>query len=244
MTGRLARLSLAGLRMTAAGPLADPEDVASRLYRFGTLPRSPALERDFGMDDEPMAVLGLTSNGRARRCLEASFDASTFRGWISFALAAAPPTAAPACKLYVSPRPEALALAFPVIAETFAAARVRSFKVGRGLAGLLRPDKIVAYFEDRAHLGDVARTLEALLHGCPVQGTPFTAEAGGDGLLSWGADPSDPAEGASWRARITRRLARALTTSRRADRVTAALDDIRTAGVDPKSWAPAGGALQ
>ena len=248
MTSRLARLSLSGLRLAGAGLAADgradPETIASWLYRFGAYPRGPAIERDLGLDDEPLAVLGLTRGGAPRRRLESLYEASTYRGWISFTLSGAPPQGAPACKLYVSPAPPALAGAFPLIAESFAAGAVRSFKIGRGIEGLLRPDKIVAYFDDRAHLDAVAARLAATLHGCPVQGTPFTADAGGDGLLSWGADPPDWTEGASWRSWITRRLARSLAGTDRADRVGAALDDIREAGVDPERWAPIGGRLQ
>jgi hypothetical protein len=236
MSGRLAHLSLRGLRMAAAGLPADQDSVSRWLYHFGTHPAGPALERDFGMDDEPMAVLGLTRGGRPRALLERHFDASTHKGWISFARAGAPAITAPACKLYVSPRPEALASAFPIVADVFAGARIRSFKVGRGLQGLLRPDKIVAYFDDRAHLDDTARLLARRLRQCPAQGVPFTAEAGGDGLLSAGVDPPDDSEGASWRAWITRKLARGLIVTRRIDRVGAALDFIRAAGVDPETW--------
>jgi hypothetical protein len=244
VTGRLARLSVSGLRMAAAGLPTDPDIVARWLYRFGTHPHGLAIERDFGLDDEPMIVLGLTAGGRSRRCLDAAYEASTHQGWISFARAASAADPVPRYKLYVSPRPDALARAFPLIAETFASSGVRSFKVGRAVYGLFRPDKIVAYFDDRAHLGAVARTLEGLLSGCPPQGTPFTADAGGDGLLSWGIDPADRAAGASWRAWITRRLALALTTTERADRVAAALDDMREAGVDPEHWTPAGSSVQ
>ncbi|WP_167737313.1 hypothetical protein [Sphingomonas parva] len=243
MTGRLAGLSLAGLRLAAAGLPAPSETLARRLYRFGTYPRGPAIERDFGLDDEPMSVLGLARGGSARRCLEAAFEATSFPGWFSFARGDAPRVVA-TCKLYVSPLPQALPGAFPVVAEAFAGGGVRSFKVGRGLEGLLRPDKIVAYFDDPGHLREVARTLGALLSGCPAQGTPFTADLGGDGLLSWGADPAGGEGGVSWRSWITRRLAAGLTQAGPADPVSAALRDIAQAGVDPVRWAPAGGSLQ
>lgn len=189
-------------------------------------------------------MLGLTRGGAPRRRLESVYEASTYRGWISFTLAGEPAQDAPACKLYVSPAPPALAGAFPLVAEAFAAGGVRSFKIGRGIEGLLRPDKIVAYFDDRAHLQAVAAQLAGSLAGCPVQGTPFTADAGCDGLLSWGVDPPDWTAGASWRSWITRRLAQTLARTRRVDRVAAALDDIREAGVDPERWAPAKDRLQ
>jgi hypothetical protein len=145
------------------------------------------------------------------------------------------------CKLYVSPRPEALPDAFPRIADAFVRSDVRSFKVGRGIEGLLRSDKIVAYFEDRTHMEKVAGALARSLRGCPAQGVPFTAEVSGNGLLSWGVDPPLGDAAASWRSWITKRLAASLTARRLtscADSVAAALSDIRLAGVDPDRWLP------
>jgi hypothetical protein len=240
VTGRIARLSLAALRMAAARPRSEPATVARWLYRFGTVPRGPALDRDFGTDDDPMAVLGLTVGGRARRTLEAAYDATSYDGWFSFARVPADRLQS-VCKLYVSPRPEALADAFLRIATVFAEGGVRSFKVGRGIEGLLRPDKIVAYFEDRAHRAHVAEALRRSLLGCPAQGVPFSEEAGGDGLLSGGVDPQAGDTVMSWRSWVTTRLASALTSAPPSDidvRVNAALDAIRTAGVDPGRWTP------
>jgi hypothetical protein len=236
LSGRIARLSLAALRMAAGGLPAEPARVAQWLYRFGTVPRGPAIERDFGPDDDPMIVLGMTVGGAPRRQLETAYEATTYQGWYSFAKPGRPRIAA-VCKLYLSPRPDALADAFPRIADAFVRCEVRSFKVGRGIEGLLRPDKIVAYFEDHAHMEDVAVALGRALAGCPAQGVPFTAEAGGDGLLSSGVDP--PAgEATSWRAWITKRLAASLTAPRVSDPVAAALADLRAAGVDPDRWLP------
>lgn len=238
---RIENLSLAALRMAASSLLEDPALVAQWLYRFGTLPRGPAIERDFGPDDDPMAVLGMTIGGVARRRLEASYEATSFSGWYSFARSTLPEQFAPACKLYISPRPEALAHAFPRIADALVRAEVRSFKVGRGIEGLLRPDKIVAYFDDRAHLAAAAAALEQSLMECPVQGVPFTAEVGGNGLLSSGVDPPPGSVAVSWRSWVTKRLASSLT-ARVAEhpevRVAGALADMRLAGVDPQSWQP------
>ncbi|QAY79403.1 hypothetical protein [Sphingosinicella sp. BN140058] len=243
MSGRLARLSMTALRMAAGILPAASAPLASWLYHFGTLPRTEALERDFGLDDEPLAVLGLASGGPARACLEAAFEASTHPGWISFAGNGAAGAVPPACKLYVSPEPRALPYAFPIVAHVFARAGVRSFKVGRGLHGLLRSDKIVAYFDAREHLDDVARSLGRALGDCPAQGIAFTADAGGDGLLSWGADPPDPSSGASWRAWITRRLAEAMIANPHAP-VPAACEAMRSVGIDPELWAPSEATFQ
>jgi hypothetical protein len=241
VNGRIELLSLAALRMAASGLSEEPGVVAQWLYRFGTLPRGPAIDRDFGPDDDPMAVLGMTVGGRARRLLETAYEATSLSGWYSFARTPIRVQFAAACKLYVSPRPEALADAFPRVVDELVQSDVRSFKVGRGIEGLLRPDKVVAYFEDRAHLEAVAGALEWALRGCPAQGVPFTTEAGGNGLLSSGVDPPPGSTATSWRSWVTKRLAASLTARRatpREDPVAVALADIRLAGVDPARWLP------
>ena len=227
--------------MAASGSWTEPATAAQWLYRFGTVPRGPAIDRDFGPDDDPMAVLGMTVGGGTRRLLETAYEATSLQGWYSFARTPARTQIAAVCKLYVSPRPEALADTFPRIADAFVRSDVRSFKVGRGVEGLLRPDKIVAYFEDRVHMKEVAGALGRSLRGCPAQGVPFTAEAGGNGLLSSGVDPPAGDEAASWRSWVTKRLAGSLTSHRGTpgvDRVAVALADIRLAGVDPDLWLP------
>ncbi len=247
MTGRIAQLSLAGLRMAASGVWTETALVAHWLYRFGTVPRGPAIDRDFGPDDDPMAVLGMTAGGSARRLLETDYAATSFQGWYSFARQPAREQVASVCKLYVSPRPEALADVFPRIADAFARSGVRSFKVGRGIEGLLRPDKIIAYFEDRAHMEDVAGVLCRSLRGCPAQGVPFTGEAGGNGLLSSGVDPPVGGAAASWRSWVTKRLAASLMARRDTpgvDLVAEALADLRLAGVDPDLWLPGAGCFR
>ena len=194
-----------------------------------------------------MAVLGMTLGGGTRRLLETAYEATSLQGWYSFARTPARVQIAAVCKLYVSPRPEALADTFPRIADEFVRSDVRSFKVGRGVEGLLRPDKIVAYFEDRAHMEEVAARLAGRFCGCPAQGVPFTAEAGGNGLLSSGVDPPASNAAASWRSWVTKRLAASLTSHRGTpgvDPVAAALADIRLAGVDPDLWLPSADAFR
>lgn len=239
--GRIARLSLAALRMAASGLPTEFEFVAQWLYRFGTLPRTPAIDRDFGPDDDPMAVLGMTTGGVTRRQLESAYQPTSLPGWYSFARAPVVGQIAAVCKLYVSPRPEALVDSFPHIAREFVRGDVQSFKVGRGIEGLLRPDKIVAYFQDRAHMEAVAAEIGRALWGCPFQGVPFTTEIGGNGLLSTGVDPPLGGNATSWRSWVTKRLAASLTSQRArqsADPVAIALDDIRLVGVDPERWSP------
>ncbi|MBX3616591.1 hypothetical protein [Nitrosomonas sp.] len=241
MSSRIAALSLTAIRMAATGPCEETAVIARWLYRFGIAPCGPAIERDFGPDDDPMAILGLTKGAHVRRQLETAYDAHALAGWYSFARTALPEQISTACKLYVSPKPEALSDAFPVIAEQFTRNEVRSFKVGRGIEGLLRPDKIVAYFDSESHMMRVATALDKSLQGCPAQGVPFTAEIAGNGLVSSGIDPPVNASAISWRSWITKRLAASLAASfpgESAHRTAIALTDLRNSGIDPDRWAP------
>jgi hypothetical protein len=239
MTGRIAVLSERALHLAAGLTVSETARLARWLYRFGRVPRGPEIERNFGHGDDPMGVLGLTPGGTARDLLEGPYEVTTFPGWLSFARESVPFANQAACKLYVSPLPAALATAFPAVAEVFARMKVRSFKVGRGIEGLLRPDKLVAYFDDRDHLNRVAEALGKRLAGCPAQPVPFTAEAGGDGLLSWASDPPLGSDGVSWRSWITRRLADGLMRSHAttaSDAAAAALRHVAAQGVDFATW--------
>jgi hypothetical protein len=123
-----------------------------------------------------------------------------------------------------------------------------SFKVARGVLGLLRPDKLVAYVADLEELNRVAAALADALDGCPAQGVPFTAPATADGLVSWGMDPPSgegqrgPRSRDSWRSWITECLAHALV---RAEGCAGAmepwefaLDRLAMEGVDTATWQP------
>jgi hypothetical protein len=239
MQTRISQLSSRALELAAALPTPEQEKIARWLYHYGSLPRTPSIELNFGPGDDPMAVLGLTIGGGARRRIESAYEPTTYQGWFSFAYSSTPVLTQAACKLYVSPRPEILAKAFPIIAGTFAEMKVRSFKVGRGIGGMLRPDKIVAYFDSRSDLDAVAQTLCQRLEGCPAQGVPFTAEAGLDGLLSWGIDPPLGTGAVSWRSWVTKQLANEMVKvqpSSAGVAVSAALRGVAALGVDTIRW--------
>jgi hypothetical protein len=240
MAGRLDQLSLRAIRTVAALPTTDVRDLARRLYAYGAAPFGREAELAFGPGDNALNVLGLAPSGAVRGRLAQDYEATTHPGWIAFTRLGRTVGDSPDCKLYVSPRPEALADAFPVVAATFTDLDVASFKVGRGAAGLLRPDKIVAYFDDTEHLGQVAGALSRALRGMSAQGAPFTAEIAGDGLLSWGRDPR-PVAGAqpeSWRSWITARIAEAMVAARRPglDPVPSVMAKLAALGVE--NWTP------
>ncbi len=260
-SGRLAELSLAALRYGQALAVDDPLLLSWRLYCFHRRPLTPAWKRLLPAAEAVEAHLGIAPGGGARRLLDRSWSRTApVEGWLSWrarARRAAGPAASsaaegPTWKLYVSPVPEALAASFGEILEALTAARADQFKVGADAAGLLRPDKIVAYFPSFERLAAAAETLAGRLAGAPAHGVPFTSEIGGGGLLSWGVDPPRSqrtwSEGESWRLWLTHRLARALLAARVQSADTSvdpaaepwrfALERVRLEGVDTATWTP------
>jgi hypothetical protein len=213
---RLATLSLAALRyghsLTLEEPGLDALSLAARLYGYNTWPLTPRWHRLLSSAEAAQAWLGLQPDGPHRRHLQRTWSPlAPSPGWHHWAhRSPAFPGDGPTYKLYISPAPDALADGFGAILDALAAARPFQFKVGAGAPGLLRPDKIVAYFPDFDRLAGAAAAITDRLT-LPAQGVPFTAEIAGDGLLSWGIDP--PATERireSWRFWLVQRLAKAL----------------------------------
>lgn len=270
--GRIAALSRQALRYAQALPIDEALALAARIYGYNRLPVTP---RWRGLLPDAAAHarhLGTAPGGPAAAELAQRWTpgAASSGAWISWRPARpwrgseghAVGGGAPAThKLYVSPAPEALGEGgFAAIVAALTAARPLQFKVGAGAAGLLRPDKIVAYFADFAALGEAAARVRERLDGLPAHGVPFSAEIGADGLLSWGMDPPPgsglPWSGAeSWRLWLAQRLARALLAARGAARREGngqagvrtgaepwrfAVERLRLEGIDTGSWTPAG----
>jgi hypothetical protein len=247
--GRLAELSVAALRYGQALAVDDPFTLSFRLYGYNHRPLTPRWKRLLASAEAVQAHLGIALGGAHRRLLDriwASQEPS--EAWLSWRLRSGESSSRPdgaTFKLYVSPAPEALGEGFGAILDAFAAARAPHFKIGAGAAGLLRADKIVAYFPDFERLAGAADAIASRLGVVPVQGVPFTSEIAGDGLLSWGADPPAGSgiggRSESWRLWLTHRLARALLDARAAGAAEPwrfAVERVRLEGVDPETWTP------
>jgi hypothetical protein len=149
----------------------------------------------------------------------------------------------------VSPTLDALPEALGAALEVLTGLGVAQIKVGRGLEGVLRPDKMVAYFPTFEALAAAAERLQRALSGCAAQGVPFTAPIDDEGLLSWGLDPPPPRDAPawlgreSWRVWVTRRLAAALAAAQgepggAIEPWQFAVERVRLEGFDPGSWTP------
>ncbi|MCB1897290.1 MAG: hypothetical protein H6945_06815 [Zoogloeaceae bacterium] len=255
--GRIADLSREALRYGQLLRADGSGELSSRLYAYNTIPITAAWRERLATPATIETFLGMQAGSPLARRLASNWarlgERDGSEGWIMWRLRDSQPVGAMAAavrqyKLYVSPRPEALPQAWPDIVDVFAQCRVPAFKIGRDVAGLLRPDKIVAYLDSYEALAVVAARLQPRLTDCPAQGTPFTAGIGEAGLLSWGMDPpaKDRIPGwtlaESWRLWVTNRLAVALRIA------TASAVDIEPwqfalrrlgiEGVDVGTWAP------
>jgi hypothetical protein len=248
-SGRLAELSRAALRYGQALAIEDSNLLSWRLYTYNHRPLTPQWKRLLPSAEAVEKHLGIAAGGTLYRVLDRSWMSTRSSPWLSWrsrAVERSENAQGPTWKLYVSPLPEALAGGFAAVLDAFTAGRATHFKIGANAAGLLRPDKIVAYFPSFERLAEAAEVVKRRLDGVAAQGVPFTSEIGGDGLVSWGVDPGkDEAweEGESWRLWLTNRLARALLSARNtpAEGIEPwrfAVDRLRLEGVDTETWTP------
>jgi hypothetical protein len=238
----LEQVSAAALRYGAALEIDDPLALAMRLYGFNRHALSPRLVmslpgphelREFVLKEGPPE---LTSDWRSRR-------RDTRGGWLGWIRRDEPGRApAVAYKLFVSPAPTAVREALSALVPELTRSRCFHFKVGATPADLARPDKIVAYFDDRAETLRVAELVRTHIDGLPAHGVPFSCPIDDGGLLSWGVDPPHgDDEATSWRARLCSEMAAAMTAAAPDDRVAAARERVVALGIDPDRFEPSPG---
>jgi hypothetical protein len=265
--GAVQQLSIRALQYGAALNVVDPFELSLRLYNYHRLPITSRWRQAYPDRRAVAERLGVSTGGRYAAFVSSHWheaeDAdndgqnndSEHAGWLSWAnrhrqrSAGATPTTH---KLYVSPMPQFVENVFAVALRALADSKALQLKVGADAEGLLRPDKIVAYFETLDDLRSAADILAPRLQGVPAQGVPFTASLDEDGLLSWGMDPPasqqllnwQPRE--SWRLWLTNRLANALLTAKRTSSSAThrrpawqyAMERLQLEGVDTEMWTP------
>lgn len=229
----------------------DPQTLAMALYRYNHIPITPFWKTRFAGREAILAHIG-ADRGALRAILERDWKFSDANAWLSWTSLLAPLTNGreqPNYKLYVSPRPERIRDAFEVLVRTLTAIPA-TFKMGNSVTGLLRPDKLVAYFATREQLDEAASMMQRELAGCDAQGIPFTASIGESGLLSWGVDPPENEvvlrwlQRNSWRLWVVQRLGGALAIAKSARTASAvepsrfAVARIQRLGVDVETWTP------
>lgn len=243
---RLAVLSRNALEYAANLGTTASTVLSTRLYMYNRVPVSERWRRTLADSGAAEAYLGAGDRDTARtlnagwRRLPAEGAGEVWMAWQSLR-ATRPRNAALTYKLYVSPACGELRAGFSALVRTVARSAAFHFKVGRNVYGLLRPDKMVAYFWDFADLQSAGAVLLEKLEGCPAQGVPFTSEIGGEGLISWGVDPPVASQSVpwlereSWRSRICNLLGTALAVGKTP---RFAMERLRVEGIDPDTWAP------
>lgn len=242
-SGRIAELSLAAVQYGQQLRALPEAALAQRLYAYGRRPLSPELAA--GFPDAAAVSAKLGADRIDPRWAALPGDGVPWLRWRIRIVGGGVEGALAPYKLYVSPAVEAVGEVFRTVAGVLATARgVTALKVGRDLAGLCRPDKLLAYFARLGDLQEAAARLVPELAGCPAHGVPFTAAATADGLLSWGQDPPSDRVPTSWRMWVSEQLAGCLARPAGpegggVEPWQAALERLRLSGIDPDSWIPA-----
>jgi hypothetical protein len=252
--GLLARLSLEAIQHAASLEAADAMELATCLYRYNTMPVTPQWLRR--LPDTAAGVeeyLQIAKGGCQRKVLDQNWICVTTPAketpWLMWSSRrTVPGSGASGYKLYLSPHPSHLRDAFQVWLPAITDAGAYHFKVGGNVRGLLRPDKIVAYFAEHNSLMEASRLIANGLLGCPAQGVPFASDLNCGALVSWGSDPpfdeTVPVwmQRQSWRQWICRRLGSALARAKRQNSEIPAwrfaLERLRLDGIDVEFWTP------
>lgn len=253
-SSRLTQLSQDALRFGESLELEDPEELAGRLYTFGSVPLTPAWTRRLRGSADVLAYLDMAPGSELHGRVAAQFKTAPEvenGSWLSWSGPAqrTPRPNEGIYKLYVSPRPQDLPHAFRELVAVLADHEHLQFKVGASAVGVLRADKLVVYFESEESMKRVADNLAARLASVVPQGVPFSADIALGGLLSWGMDPPRNSRALawqghdSWRLWIVRRLATAMIAAQRDDvhDITAAeyaIERLQLDGVDVDAWTP------
>jgi len=230
----------------------EPRQLMMALYLYNRIPISLFWKERFANREAVLAHIG-ADRGSLQTLLERDWNAShETAGWLSWSSKSRVPRRQDALtyKLYVSPRPERIREAFAAVVRVLMDFPGTQFKIGDGASGILRSDKLVAYFSTREELDAAAAQLHRELGGCDAHGVPFTAALDDTGLLSWGVDPPKNERvlrwlgGISWRYWIAQRLGAALSIAKFARSASAvepwafAIERVRRQGVDVETWTP------
>jgi len=215
-------------------------NLAARLYGYNRLPHSSQW-RSLEAEAAFKTWLGLDVSSVLARLLERDYfpvsQGESSRYWLQWRR---PVVTGTLChKLYVSPLPRYMPSTIKVVAETCCAMGIPSFKVGLGALGVLRPDKLVLYFDNVVDRNTVADELAVTLKDVGAHGVPFTAPVDPAGLLSWGFDPG--ATMGSWRQMIAGVLAKGLhgaPDGTHAEIADFARRSLRLAQISPELWQP------
>jgi hypothetical protein len=247
----IAGLSRQGIEYVLHLDTTEIKTVANRLYTYNTIPWDSSLKINFSEHTDIRDFVFSASANSFISLLNKEWhlindpETDYWLGWTRRHFANTSPTI---YKLYISPVIHDLPQVINVVLPILTSSAAFSFKIGNSIQGLLRPDKMVLYFNDKSSLLQTGEELKDKLKDYRVQGVPFTAQIDDKGILSWGVDPPgsdilESIEGGSWRCKVTDQIALAVVQSKTED-----LDQRQTidfissrlfvAGINPYDWTP------
>jgi hypothetical protein len=247
----LGRLSDRAIQLAYSSALEDPLELAAWLYEFNRLPLTRRWSDRFSEEGKILEYLGCDPQGvwkgMDRRLRPQSSNKSWYSWDIQGSLEKRLASDRGLSKIYVSPIPDHVPEVLRIIVDRVSAGSLLGFKVAKGRDGLLRPDKIVAYFAAPDGAATFTADLARRTRPLKSHGVPFTCQVGNSAMLSSGFDPpvdegaSPLGRGESWRAWIANRIANAIVIVRKtAPRRPLPLIRValEASGIDPLRWRP------
>ncbi len=258
MTGEgvISQLSLAAIKYAESLSINDITRLSARMYFYNRHPVNPQLQHRYPNYESISAYLQLDKDYQIRNTLNTNWEQVIVNQgndvWLMFKNQLSGKSfkhAEAIYKLYISPQFETIHDIFPILFNIFTDTQISRFKIGGCLASLLRPDKIVCYFQSFEELISISEMIKKTLNGISAQGTPFTANISQDGLLSWGIDPPNNQqilgwqERETWRLWITNKLASALICAKNSKDMIVepwqfSLQRLKLDGIETKTWSP------
>ena len=192
--------------------------ISTQLYKFNTTPWDH-LEKDSFYAKHSVREYLFNSVGKTQaQLLESNWsfaEGAEKRGWLAWTRPrkTAGKTHSPETyKLYISPIIDDLPPVFARSIRIITDSDALSFKIGSSLNGILRPDKMVVYFDSYDSLLTASNILKKEIGSFQAQGVPFSAQLDEIGMLSHGVDPPmidfpEKIETGSWRVIVCNELA-------------------------------------
>ncbi|MEO1368213.1 MAG: hypothetical protein AAFX50_13650 [Acidobacteriota bacterium] len=249
----ISRLTVSAMRYAENLEGLDATSLSARLYFYNRIPLTPEAKLKYRAERKMRNVLGLSDAEPTGAILGRLWSEVRLKppndGWFMWQYRGGErldSETRSTYKLYISPTLEALPATFAAVVRVLTQVGGPRFKVGRNVFGVLRPDKIVAYFGSEEALLRAAELLAKELKGVPAHGVPFSASFDDGGLISWGVDPPKTTkmlawqETETWRLWLTNRVAVAMLQARAEDSPLppwqSALQRLERHGVDVKTW--------
>lgn len=240
----IARLSKEAITYGAALEGLSVREIAARLYMFNRAPCTSLLQSQFAQTEQVVAYL--VESSAVAKLLASHWVREVSQGaWLVWRSSESGPPFP--FKLYISPTLDALPEVFRLTVDTLARIKCTRFKIGLTAFGLLRPDKLVAYFAKLEDLQQASELMCVSAAGIPAHGVPFSGAIDSEGLVSWGMDPphfeqllgSQSAQ--SWRQWVAERVAVYITAAKESgtENITkAVLQRLAMDGIDTATWGP------